>query len=119
LSEGEKLEEISVSNEEKAFVSAPLDAGFIKATPIAKKLAEENKVDLSLVTGTGPGGRITEEDVKKYIEEKNVAKEEKTKNPENETEHKTEETKRDSHGSHAQDHCTTDEEKLDGLSTSY
>jgi len=79
LSEGEKLEEISVSNEEKASVSAPLDAGFIKATPIAKKLAEENKVDLSLVTGTGPGGRITEEDVKKYIEEKNVAKEEKTK----------------------------------------
>jgi pyruvate dehydrogenase E2 component (dihydrolipoamide acetyltransferase) len=94
LSEGEKLEEISVSNEEKASVRAPLDAGFIKATPIAKKLAEENNLDLSLVTGTGPGGRITEEDVKKYIEGRNAAKEEKIKKLVNETEHKAEEAER-------------------------
>jgi len=45
------------------------------------------------------------------LKKKNVAKEEKTKNPENETEHKTEENKKSSHGSHAQDHCTTDERK--------
>jgi pyruvate dehydrogenase E2 component (dihydrolipoamide acetyltransferase) len=75
-------------------VRAPLDAGFIKATPIAKKLAEENNLDLSLVTGTGPGGRITEEDVKKYIEGRNAAKEEKIKKLVNETEHKAEEAER-------------------------
>jgi len=32
-------------------------------TPAARKLAKERGVDLSRVTGTGPGGRITREDV--------------------------------------------------------
>ena len=34
-----------------------------KASPIAKKLASELGVDISTVSGTGPGGRITREDV--------------------------------------------------------
>lgn len=33
------------------------------ASPVARKLAETLGVDLSTVTGTGPGGRITREDV--------------------------------------------------------
>ena len=33
------------------------------ATPSARKLAEEKGVDLTSVTGTGPGGKITKEDV--------------------------------------------------------
>lgn len=40
----------------------------IKASPAAKKLAKDHGVDLSLVTGTGPGGRIVEKDVEDYIE---------------------------------------------------
>ncbi|KXG77953.1 Dihydrolipoyllysine-residue succinyltransferase component of 2-oxoglutarate dehydrogenase complex [Fervidicola ferrireducens] len=49
---------------------------FVKATPLARKIAKENNVDLSLIAGTGPGGRITEEDVRKYIENRmNVKKE--------------------------------------------
>jgi 2-oxoglutarate dehydrogenase E2 component (dihydrolipoamide succinyltransferase) len=39
-----------------------------KATPVAKKIAEEKKVDLGKVEGTGPSGRITKEDVEIYIE---------------------------------------------------
>lgn len=39
--------------------------GKVKASPRAKKLAEDLGVDLSTVTGTGPAGKITEEDVKK------------------------------------------------------
>ncbi|MBN2312363.1 MAG: 2-oxo acid dehydrogenase subunit E2 [Sedimentisphaerales bacterium] len=39
-------------------------AGRIMATPRAKKLAADMGVDLAVVTGTGPGGKITEEDVK-------------------------------------------------------
>jgi pyruvate dehydrogenase E2 component (dihydrolipoamide acetyltransferase) len=35
----------------------------VKASPIARRLAEELNIDLSTVTGTGPGGRITREDV--------------------------------------------------------
>lgn len=63
--EGEKLEEVGKSEEK-----------FIKATPVAKRLAKENNIDLSLITGTGPGGRITEEDVKKFISEQKVKAEE-------------------------------------------
>ena len=36
------------------------------ASPAAKKLARELGVELAEVPGTGPGGRITEEDVKKF-----------------------------------------------------
>ncbi|MBX2857672.1 MAG: 2-oxoglutarate dehydrogenase complex dihydrolipoyllysine-residue succinyltransferase [Cellvibrionaceae bacterium] len=37
--------------------------GEIIAAPAAKKMAQENGIDLSLVTGTGKAGRITKEDV--------------------------------------------------------
>ena len=35
----------------------------VKASPIAKKLAKELGIDISSVNGSGPGGRITREDV--------------------------------------------------------
>ncbi|MCK4484174.1 MAG: 2-oxo acid dehydrogenase subunit E2, partial [Candidatus Thorarchaeota archaeon] len=40
-----------------------LPGGRIKASPRAKKKAEELGVDLSLIIGTGPGGRIVEKDI--------------------------------------------------------
>ncbi|HWP92524.1 MAG TPA: 2-oxoglutarate dehydrogenase complex dihydrolipoyllysine-residue succinyltransferase [Thermodesulfobacteriota bacterium] len=40
----------------------------IKVTPVAKRLAEEHKVDLEKVSATGPGNRITKEDVEAFIE---------------------------------------------------
>lgn len=36
----------------------------IKASPLAKKIAQENQLDLSLVSGSGPYGRIVARDVK-------------------------------------------------------
>jgi pyruvate/2-oxoglutarate dehydrogenase complex dihydrolipoamide acyltransferase (E2) component len=36
----------------------------VQATPVVRKVAQELAVDLAAVTGTGPGGRITEEDVR-------------------------------------------------------
>jgi pyruvate dehydrogenase E2 component (dihydrolipoamide acetyltransferase) len=49
---------------------AAVEAGErLKASPVARKLAEQHGVDLSAVTGTGPGGRITREDVEKAIAE--------------------------------------------------
>ena len=36
------------------------------ATPVARSLARELQVDINLVTGTGPGGRVMIEDIKKY-----------------------------------------------------
>jgi pyruvate dehydrogenase E2 component (dihydrolipoamide acetyltransferase) len=40
------------------------DAGeWVKASPLARKLARERGIDLALVTGTGPAGRVVERDV--------------------------------------------------------
>ena len=38
-------------------------ARLVRASPVARKLAEERGIDLSQVAGTGPGGRITRDDV--------------------------------------------------------
>ncbi|MFB3895430.1 MAG: dihydrolipoamide acetyltransferase family protein [bacterium] len=45
----------------------PKPTGKIIASPLAKRLAEEAGIDLALVTGTGPEGRITEKDVNQYL----------------------------------------------------
>ncbi len=42
--------------------------GRIKISPRAKKIAQDLGVDFSLVVGTGPGGAITEEDIKAFDE---------------------------------------------------
>jgi pyruvate dehydrogenase E2 component (dihydrolipoamide acetyltransferase) len=41
----------------------------VLASPSAKRLAREYGIDLSLVKGSGPEGRIVEEDVTRFIEE--------------------------------------------------
>jgi len=40
--------------------------GGVKATPVARRLAEERGIDLLRVTGSGPDGRITKADVEGY-----------------------------------------------------
>jgi pyruvate dehydrogenase E2 component (dihydrolipoamide acetyltransferase) len=42
----------------------------VKASPLAKKIAKEYKIDIASIKGTGAGGRITERDVRKAIEAK-------------------------------------------------
>lgn len=42
---------------------------FVPASPAARRLAKEFEIDLTLVTGSGPGGRVTEKDVTRYHEE--------------------------------------------------
>ncbi|HZQ34568.1 MAG TPA: dihydrolipoamide acetyltransferase family protein [Dehalococcoidia bacterium] len=40
-----------------------LDGGRVPASPIARRLAKEAGLDLGAIPGSGPGGRITEQDV--------------------------------------------------------
>jgi pyruvate dehydrogenase E2 component (dihydrolipoamide acetyltransferase) len=40
--------------------------GRIKASPLAKKLASEKGIDLSKISGSGDGGRITKSDIDQY-----------------------------------------------------
>ena len=42
---------------------APADAARVKASPLAKRMAREAGVDLQLVTGSGPGGRVVKRDL--------------------------------------------------------
>ncbi|HEX5712740.1 MAG TPA: dihydrolipoamide acetyltransferase family protein [Solirubrobacterales bacterium] len=37
----------------------------VKASPVARRIAKEKGIDLSTITGSGPGGRIVKKDVKK------------------------------------------------------
>ncbi len=41
----------------------------IRISPIARKMAEEQMIDLTRVKGTGPDGRIVKEDIEKALEE--------------------------------------------------
>ena len=41
----------------------------IRSSPLVRRMAEENNLDLSLVAGTGSDGRITKEDVLRHLSE--------------------------------------------------
>jgi pyruvate dehydrogenase E2 component (dihydrolipoamide acetyltransferase) len=43
--------------------AAPAESGPVKASPLAKKIAQDNNVNLANVQGTGPGGRVVRRDV--------------------------------------------------------
>ena len=43
---------------------APDAVGRVQATPVVRRIAQELGVDLSVVAGSGPGGRVTEDDVR-------------------------------------------------------
>lgn len=44
----------------------------IKASPLAKKLASEKGVDISMVKGSGDGGRIIKEDIENFKHSENI-----------------------------------------------
>ena len=46
-----------------AEAAAPAQEGPVKASPLAKKIARDNDLDLSRLQGTGPGGRVVRKDV--------------------------------------------------------
>ena len=41
--------------------------GEVRASPIARRLARERGIELGLIVGSGPGGRIVEKDVLEYV----------------------------------------------------
>ncbi len=43
--------------------AAPADATRVKASPLARRIAKESGVDLKLLQGSGPGGRVIKRDV--------------------------------------------------------
>ncbi len=45
---------------------APTDGGAVRATPVARRVARELGVEIAAVPGSGPGGRVTEDDVRAF-----------------------------------------------------
>src|SRR5579883_724516 len=41
---------------------------FVKASPIARRMAEEHHIDLSQLQGTGPGGRVVRDDIEDVLQ---------------------------------------------------
>lgn len=88
IKEGEKLDSIDIEmgeGQESSDSTKTEKGDRIKASPIAKKIAAEFNIDLSLVTGTGPKGRITKEDVENYVNAKKEKPYEKTQESETKT----------------------------------
>jgi pyruvate dehydrogenase E2 component (dihydrolipoamide acetyltransferase) len=48
-----------------AKVAAPQTGGRIKISPLARRIARERGIDITKLTGSGPGGRIIKQDVEK------------------------------------------------------
>ena len=64
---GESVPDVPTPKAESRDVATPAAAaptGRIAATPLVRKVAQELGVDLAAVAGTGPGGRITDDDVR-------------------------------------------------------
>ena len=60
---------------EKSPVAEGVQTGRVAATPLVRKIAEELGVDLASLAGSGPGGRITEDDVRSVAGEAPAAEE--------------------------------------------
>jgi 2-oxoglutarate dehydrogenase E2 component (dihydrolipoamide succinyltransferase) len=53
-------------------VSSPGENGSGRATPVARRMAEEHGIDLAQVRGSGPGGRVRQEDVAALLQSRNT-----------------------------------------------
>ncbi|MNF59186.1 Dihydrolipoyllysine-residue acetyltransferase component of pyruvate dehydrogenase complex [compost metagenome] len=62
-------------------VREKIEAIHIKASPLAKRIAAENHIDLLQIKGTGPDGAITREDVEQALTQQAVFDKEKTTEP--------------------------------------
>ena len=60
---GGRIVEQDVLDHGKGLAETASPGGEVRASPIARRLAKEQGIDLAKVTGTGPGGRIVEQDV--------------------------------------------------------
>ncbi len=63
---GGRITEADIPEQGAAVAPAASSNGYIKASPLAKRLARERGIDLATLTGTGPGDRVIETDVPEH-----------------------------------------------------
>ena len=73
---GEAGEDVPDEPDEPVVTAAVDQPPKERVTPVARRLAERNGVDADALEGTGPGGRVTKEDVQNAIESGTAPKKE-------------------------------------------
>jgi pyruvate dehydrogenase E2 component (dihydrolipoamide acetyltransferase) len=70
VSKGEAAHEMEAMSEAptRTFERAREETEKVRASPLARRLSKQHRVDLAEILGTGPGGRVTREDVLRFIE---------------------------------------------------
>lgn len=54
--------------------AAATPGGRVRSTPLARKIAAAERIDLAQVPGSGPGGRVTRSDVESFLSTRGAAK---------------------------------------------
>lgn len=70
--EGESIEALVAVKAEQSPANQPAAEIKLKISPAARKLAEENGIDYARITGSGPEGRITKEDIQQAVAAKDA-----------------------------------------------
>ncbi len=60
-------EKDGIERQEQGTVTETGEQGRIRSSPLVRKIAKENNINLAQVTGSGLGGRITKEDIEGFI----------------------------------------------------
>jgi pyruvate dehydrogenase E2 component (dihydrolipoamide acetyltransferase) len=63
---------LAVTTPHEAVVTIEGEGGKFRASPLARRAAEEAGIDLSHVRGTGPDGRITKRDIDNFLREQQL-----------------------------------------------
>jgi pyruvate dehydrogenase E2 component (dihydrolipoamide acetyltransferase) len=65
----EPAAEPAASEQAAPAASVETDEGRLRASPLARRIAADNNIEIARVNGTGPSGRIIKADVERFIEE--------------------------------------------------
>jgi len=69
----EAEEEVPAPPAVPAAAQPPTSAAEVRSSPLVRRIAQDNQVDLTQVQGTGLGGRISKKDILAYVEQRRSA----------------------------------------------
>lgn len=67
-------EQRTTPQRERSAYDGSSNGSAIKASPVARRIAEEHNIDLAQIQGTGPKGRIVRDDIEDFLEQGAAAK---------------------------------------------
>jgi pyruvate dehydrogenase E2 component (dihydrolipoamide acetyltransferase) len=71
-------EEVPTPTKDVPAPAAEAGTRHVRYSPLVRRMAKDNNIDLDQLGGTGPEGRVTKEDVLRYLEQREAASAQKT-----------------------------------------